>query len=405
MSRLPLANVRVCDFTWIGAGSYTTKILADYGADVIKVESRGRLDSLRDAKPFKDGIAGVNRSGYFADRNSSKRSITVDLKSEEGRQLVRQLIAGSDVVTNNFTPGVMERFGLGYKDVVAIRPDIVYLSMSMQGQDGPEANYLGYGLTMGAVTGLHYLCGLPEQDPAGTGTNFPDHVPNPTHAAFAVLAALRHRARTGKGQFIDLAQIEPTVSLLGPAVLGYTANHAVAQRRGSQHVPAAPHGVYPTRGQDRWIAISATDDASWAALALTLKCTALAQDRRYKSGLDRWRNRQALDADLSALTSGREGHDLMVELQKAGVPAGVVQDASDVLRDPQLVAREHWVYLDHPEMGSTVYGALPVKFSRANGKPRRPAPLLGQHTDEVLKEKLNLTPDDISGLHERGVLK
>ncbi|MCZ2498811.1 CoA transferase [Xylophilus sp. Kf1] len=404
MNALPLSNVRVVDFTWIGAGSYATKILADFGADVIKVESRGRLDSLRDAKPFKDGIAGVNRSGYFADRNSSKRSITVDLKQEAGRALVRRLIADCDVVTNNFTPGVMERFGLGYEDVRRIRPDVVYLAMSMQGQDGPEAHYLGYGLTMGAVTGLQYLCGLPDEQPAGTGTNFPDHVPNPTHAAVAVLAALRHRARTGEGQFIDLAQIEPTVALLGPAVADWTVNRVLADRVGNQHIDAAPHGVYPVAGEDRWIAISAPDAGSWSGLCEVLGAPEWIADPRFAQADARWRHRAALDAAVAQRTAGHDGATLMHALQRAGVAAGVVQDAADVLQDPQLQARVHWVYLAHPEMGRTVYGALPIGFSGFSGKPNRPAPLLGQHTEEVLAEKLGLSVDEIADLQGRGVL-
>lgn len=405
MTRFPLAGIRVVDFTWIGAGSYTTKILADFGADVIKIESRGRLDSLRDAKPFQGGVPGVNRSGYFADRNSSKRSITVDMKSARGQALVRQLIAESDIVANNFTPGTMEKFGLGYEAVREIRPDIVYVAMSMHGQTGPESRYLGYGLTMGAVTGLQYLCGLPDKEPAGTGTNYPDHVPNPCHTAFAILAALRHRRRTGQGQCIDVAQIEPTIALLGPAVLDFTANGRVAQRVGSQHIAAAPHGVYPCRGEDRWIAISAPDDKAWRALLSVLDDGTLANDPRFADSVSRWRHRVALDNALAARSGSWDAGELMARLQAVGVQAGAVQDASDVLlRDPQLKHRGHWVYLDHPEMGRTVYNALPVRLSATPGYPNRPAPLLGQHTDEVLRERLGLGDADIAALREEGVL-
>ncbi|MDO9075483.1 MAG: CoA transferase [Rubrivivax sp.] len=406
MKPFPLAGIRVADFTWIGAGSYTTKILGDFGADVIKVESAERLDTLRDAKPFKDGVRGVNRSGYFADRNSSKRSVTLNLKTAAGQRLARQLVARSDVVANNFTPGTMEKFGLGYEAVREMKPDIVYVSMSMHGQTGPEANYLGYGLTMGAVTGLHHLCGLPDQQPAGTGTNFPDHVPNPTHAAFAVLAALRHRRRTGEGQFIDVAQIEPTISLLGPAVLDYTANGRVAERVGNRHLAGAPHGVYPTQGHDRWIALSAPGDAAWQALLQVLEAPELAQDTRFASATARWQHCEALDAALARCTALHDAGQLAQRLQALGVSAGPVQDAADVLlRDSQLQARGHWVYLDHPEMGRTVYNALPARLSRTPGLPNRPAPLLGQHTDEVLRELLALTPGEIDALRAQGVLQ
>lgn len=406
MKALPLAGIRVADFTWIGAGSYTTKILADFGADVIKIESAERLDTLRDAKPFQGGQRGVNRSGYFADRNSSKRSVTLNLKTAEGRALARQIVERSDIVANNFTPGTMEKFGLGYEAVRAFRPDVVYIAMSMHGQAGPEASYLGYGLTMGAVTGLHHLCGLPDRQPAGTGTNFPDHVPNPTHAAFALMAALRHRRRTGEGQFIDVAQIEPTISLLGPAVLDYTANGRVAGRVGNRHLAGAPHGVYPALGDDRWIALSATGDAAWQALLRVLESPALAGDARFATATSRWQHRDALDAALAACTAGCDAAVLAQQLQARGVAAGPVQDAADVLlRDPQLQARGHWVYLDHPEMGRTVYNALPAHLSRTPGAPHRPAPLLGQHTDEVLRELLALSTEQIASLRAQGALQ
>ena len=242
---LPLQGLRVADFCWLGAGSYTTKMLADMGADVIKIESAARIDALRMAAPYKDGIPGVNRSGYFADRNTSKRSITLDMKHPKALALARRLIVKSDIIANNFTPGVMQKFGLGYEAVREMKPDIIYLAMSMQGSQGPERNYLGYGASMVSLTGLHELSGLPDREPAGTGTNYPDHIPNPCHAAFALMAALRYRRRTGKGQLIDLAQIEPTVALLGPTLLDLTANGRVQQRKGNEHAQCAPHGVFP----------------------------------------------------------------------------------------------------------------------------------------------------------------
>ena len=405
MNQAPLKGIKIVDFTWIGAGSYTTKIFADFGAEVIKIESSERLDSLRDAKPFLDGIPGVNRSGYFADRNSSKRSITVNMKSADGRELVRRLIRDCDIVANNFTPGTMEKFGLGYDAVREIKPDVIYIAMSMHGQSGPESKYLGYGLTMGAVTGLHYLCGLPDRDPAGTGTNYPDHIPNPTHAAFAILAALRHRRRSGQGQMIDMAQIEPTISLLGPAVLDYTANQHVVERVGNQHVAGAPHGVYPVRGDDRWLSISATDQVSWEILQEVLGAPELGADPRFSDALARWKNRAALDNAIAEITGLLEGAALMHQLQSRGVAAGTVNNAAEVLHDdPQLVHRQHWIYLDHPEMGNTVYNALPFRFSRTPSRPHRPAPLLGQHTDEILTE-LGLSPFEIATLRANGALQ
>ncbi|OGA42049.1 MAG: CoA-transferase, partial [Betaproteobacteria bacterium RIFCSPLOWO2_12_FULL_62_13] len=324
MARLPLAGIRITDFTWIGAGSYATKILADFGADVIKIESSRRLDSLRMAAPYKDGIKGVNRSGYFADRNASKRSITIDMKHPRAFGLIEKLIAQSDIVANNFTPGVMERFGLAYEAVCRIKPDVIYLAMSMQGSSGPEHRYLGYGASMAALTGLQHLTGLPGREPAGTGTNFPDHVPNPCHAAFAVLAALRHRRRTGEGQYIDLAQTEPTIALLGPTFLDLTVNGRLQQPNGNEHAWAAPHGVYPCQGVDRWIAICVMDDGEWAALIEVLGNPDWACEEALRRGDARYARRAELDAHLGSATARWVAEELMHELQAHGVPAGVV---------------------------------------------------------------------------------
>jgi benzylsuccinate CoA-transferase BbsF subunit len=370
---------------------------------VIKIETAERLDSLRMAKPYKDGVAGVNRSGYFADRNTSKRSITVNVKHAEGLALVKRLIADCDLVTNNFTPGVMEKLGLGYEAVRAVNPEVVYAAMSMQGASGPEKNYLGYGLTIGALTGLQHLTGLPDRDPAGTGTNYPDHIPNPTHAAFAILAALRHRRRTGQGQYIDIAQTEPTLSLLGPAILNYTVNGKVDNRRGNSHPEMAPHGVYPCAGDDRWIAIAVSTEEKWAALRTVL---ALPDEPKWATLAGRLADRDALDRAVAARTAQEEAMPLTERLQAAGVAAGAVQDARDVLRhDRQLAWRGHWVEFMHPEMGNSTYNASPFRFSDAASAPTSPAPLLGQHTREICRDLLGLADAEIDRLRAANVLE
>jgi benzylsuccinate CoA-transferase BbsF subunit len=403
--KAPLRGLRIADFTWIGAGAYTTRMLADLGADVIKIESRSHLDSLRDSKPFQGGIRGVNRSGYFADRNASKRSITLNLKTPAARELALTLIDQCDMVANNFTPGTMEKFGLGYEEIAARRPDMIYLAMSMHGAAGPEAKYLGYGLTMGAVTGLHYLSGYPDREPAGTGTNYPDHVPNPTHATFAVLAALRHRRRTGEGQLIDLAQIEPTIALLGASVLDFTCNGRVTERIGNQHEAVAPCGVYPCAGTERWIAIVADTEAAWHALTEVLGRPAWRDDPRFRSTLARWQHRRELDAAIGAISAGWDAGALMQCLQAQGVAAGILNDAADMLwRDPQMAHRRHWVSLEHPEMGRTSYGAMPFRLSDADIAPHRAAPQLGQHTEEICRELLGLDAVEIERLRNEQVL-
>lgn len=391
-ARLPLEGVRIVDFCWIGAGSYTTKILADMGADVIKMESSVYLDSLRKAPPFKDGVAGVNRSGYFADRNSSKRSFTMDMKHPDAREAALKMLASADVVTNNFTPGVMERFGLSYAEVKKVRPDIVYVAMSMQGQDGPEANYLGYGLTIGALTGLQALCGQPGREPAGTGTNYPDHIPNPSHAAFAILAALRHRRRTGQGQMLDMAQTEPMIAMLGTAVTAAADGVSLPSQTGNRHRDGVVQGVYPVAGADRWIAVSIEDQQRWQAFDAALG----GFGSNWATQAQRLAHQDALDIVIGDRTRDLDGMVLLAQLQAAGVTSGLVQTAADVISDPQLMSRNHWQRIRHAEAGDMLYNAPSYRFSAVPSDLRGPAPDLGQHTDEIAADILGLTPEGIA---------
>lgn len=398
---MPLSDIRVADFSWVGAGSFTTKILADHGADVIKVESSARLDGIRLSPPFKDGLPGVNRSGYFADRNTSKRSLALNLKSDEGRELALRLVSRSDIVANNFTPGVMERFGLGWDDVRGANPGLIYLAMSMQGSSGPARDHLGFGLTIGAMVGLQHLTGLAEREPVGMGTNYPDHIPNPMHAAFAVLAALRHRRRTGEGQYIDLAQTEPTLSVLGESILEASVNGTVPGRTGNTHPRYAPHGVYACAGEDDWVALAVTSDEQWSVFAQLIGFDSPQAWARESA-------RKASEAEIDAILAARirrwDVEDLVVRLGEIGIPAGKVSTARDVVEDPQLLAREHWVTLDHPEMGPSLYSAPSFRLSRTPGALSRPAPCLGEHTQEICRSVLDLSEDEISELAAAGVL-
>jgi benzylsuccinate CoA-transferase BbsF subunit len=401
-----LAGVRIADFSWIGAGSYCTKLLADLGAEVIKIESSVYPDLLRTSRPFKDGIQGINRSGYFADRNATKRSITINMKEPRGKDIARAIIAKSDIVCNNFAPGVMDRWGVGYDDVVKLKEDLIFISMSMQGSTGPEKDYIGYGMTMTALTGLQFLTGLPDRVPAGTGTNFPDHIPNPCHAAFALVAALIHRKKTGQGQFIDLAQTEPTLALLGPVIMDAAVNGHVTQRAGNTHESFVPHGVYPCKGSDRWIAICVESDAQWRDLVGALGSPPALTHDRWKGQLGRIRERDVIDAAIGAVTAADDADALMQRLQGRGIPAGVVRDARGVLEeDEQLRHRGHYTSLEHPEMGYTIYNGEPFRCSRSPVGPWGAAPLLGEHTMEICTGLLGMNAADVSRLQEEGVLK
>jgi len=402
---LPLAGIRVADFTWVGAGPFATKLLADHGAEVIKIESAGRLDALRTTPPYPDKTPGVNRSGYFANRNTSKKSLALNLRDRRGVELARRLITRSDVVANSFTAGTMEKWGLGYEDCRLLREDIIYLSMPMHGGDGPHGQFLGFGAAMGALSGLYAATGYPDAEPTGTGTNYPDHVPNPCHATVALLAALRHRRCTGQGQNIELSQVESTVCALGPLVLAAQTKGCDASVRLANREPGiAPHGVYPAQGDDRWIAVACWDERDWSALCKVADAGWQA-DPRFTTLGSRLVNQDALDATIAAWSAGQDPFALAVRLQEHGIDAAVVQNAQDVVeRDPQLRHAHHWVRLQHPEMGECIYNAPPFHLGSTPGMLRSPAPLLGQHTDEVLSSVLGLTTAEIATLRADGVL-
>lgn len=403
-NKRPLEGVRVCDFSWVGAGPTTTRLLAEFGADVIRLESKSKLDLLRLIGPYKDGIAGIERSGYFSNRNPNKRSIDINMKSPLARNLVVKLIKESDIVINNFTMGVMEKWNLGYEDVKGIKPDIIYITMPTQGSTGPHKNYMGFGITMNALVGIHYLTGYPEKVPFGMGTNYPDHVPNPVHTGFAIAAALLHRRKTGEGQFIDVSQTEAALAVLPTSVMDYAANGKVQGRMGNRNLNAAPHGVYATKGDRRWISIGVFNQGEWEGLLKVMGYPEWADSEKFSSMAKRLENQDELDQMLEDWTIKHEAYQLMGRLAQAGVRAGVLQNSKDLLEDPNLNERSFWAYLNHKEMRRHVYHVSPAHLSKTPAQLYSPAPLLGEHTDEVLKEVLGLSEGEIAKLREENVI-
>jgi benzylsuccinate CoA-transferase BbsF subunit len=409
-----LAGLRVLDFCWIGAGALVTQTLALHGAEVIKIESRARPDNLRVAPPVRPGTSGLDASGYFASRNASKKSFALNMSHPAAVSVARRLARASSVVTSNFRPGVMERWGLSYQELSAGQPDLIYLTMPMQGATGPHSRYAGFGSTIAALSGLVAPSGLPGRVPVGTGTHYPDHVPNPGHALVALLAALVHRNRTGRGGRIELSQFESTTGLLGPAVLRYSVTGNQPSARGNRVPWAAPHGVYPCLGDDTWIAISAGTEAQWAALSGVLARSEpggdgepgedLAADPRF-AGLDSRREHEnALDGMVAARTARWDRWELMGRLQAAGVPASVVETTGDVFDDPVLAARRYWRVLEHPVMGPVRNASAPHLWNGQPVSPASPAPLLGQHTEEISMDLLGLSADEYRQLVADGVL-
>ena len=400
---MQLAGLRVLDFCWIGAGAFVTRILADLGAEVIKVESRTHPDNLRLSGPHQPGAKPLEGSGYFASRNTSKKSIALNMSHPRARQIALTLASRCSIVSNNFRPGVMEKWGLGYGEVAAVNPSVIYLAMPMQGSSGPNRDYIGFGSTIAALCGLVSMAGRPGRPPLGTGTHYPDHVPNPGHALVAVLAAAFHRARTGEGQQIELAQIELTVNMLGPSVLACAATGVLPQTNGNRRAGAVPRGVFPCAGEDVWCAIEANDDRDWQGLVDALGAPEWMRDDELKTLPGREARQDAIETRLAQETGRYSAAELVARLQAQGVAAAKVATSADVTSDPQLLARRYWHHVPHAEMGSVLVNLPPF---RAVGEERvapGPPPLLGEHTFEVASELLGFDETECRRLMDEKV--
>lgn len=399
--RQALAGLRVLDFCWVGAGALVTKVLAEHGAEVIKVESHARLDNLRVAPPYRPGAEGIDGSGYFASRNNDKKSLALNMRTDRGRELAAALAAQADVVANNFRPGVMERWGLGYDAVAAANPSVVYLSMPMQGSDGPNSGYIGFGATIAALAGLVHLSGHPDRTPVGTGTHYPDHIPSPGHALVALLAAVRRRSRTGEGALVELSQFESAASIVGPALLAASDGGPEPARRGNRADGCCPSGVFPCRGEDEWCALAVRNDAEWQALAGVL---GLAGDPRLATVAGRTEREEEVEAAVAAHTADWDRRELAAALQAARVPAAPVESSRDLLEDPQLAGRGFWRQLLHPVIGPMSAPSAPFRHDGERTGPDRSAPLLGEHTRELASSLLGLDAEEVERLEQEQVL-
>jgi len=400
---LPLAGVRVCDFTWIVAGPQATRILADLGADVVKVENESYLDSMRLGLQIPGGVPSYNGSGFHGNFNRNKRGITANLHHPSGREAAERLIATSDIVIENFSAGAFERMGFGWEKLQELNPNAIYISLSGFGQTGRDNSYITWGPTAAAVSGATQMSGLPDQDPAGWGYSYLDHTAG-YYGAIASLMALAHRRRTGEAQHVDMAQIETGMVLTGVPVLDYQVNGRDYTRIGnrSKYPAIAPHNTYRCAGDDfeddRWIAIVAETDEQWAALCDVLEAPELGSDERFGSNEARKQHEDELDAAITALTRPREPRELMYALQARGVAAGLCQRTDDKMEhDEQLASRGFYPTAPHDELGEHRYEGYPAQFSDARWRMVRGAPLVGGDNMEVLTE-LGYTPEEIGQL-------
>ncbi len=387
-------GIKVVDFGWVGVGPISAKHLADHGATVIRVESTQRPDVLRLAGPFAGGKPGINRSQFWADYNSSKLSVGLNLATETGRALARRLVVEwADVVVEGYTPKQMRAWGLHYEDLSRDRPDLVMLSTSQMGQTGPYNLYAGYGTQAAALAGYYNVTGWPDRPPVVVYGAYTDML-TPHFNVALLAAALDRRRRTGRGLWIDTSQMEVGILCQGAAVLDYTANGRVAVRKGNRDDRAIPHGVFPCGGEDRWVAIAVFTDEQWKGLCRVIERDELASDPAYATAARRREHEGAIEELIAAWTRQLSPQEAMARLQAVGVPAGAVLWMSDLHEDPHI---RHWGFFEwpeHPVIGAAPYDGFMSHFSKTPGRLDR-APKIAEHTEHVMREVLRLSDEEI----------
>lgn len=412
----PLKNFRILDLSRIWAGPYCTKLLADMGAEVIKMESLRVYDSHRGPVNPAPGIAAYpnsepgdepwNRNGWFNCLHMSKYGITLELTHEAGRKVFEELVAISDVVVENFRQGSLERLGYDYEAMRQISPDLIYVSMPAFGNSGPWKGYVAYGIGQEQLSGMAHMTGYVGEGPMKSGINHGDPITG-SHAAGVVLAALRYRRRTGQGMFIDVSQQESAVAMIGGEVLAYQMTGQEPERRGNHSPYFAPYNTYPCAGEDRWVTIAVTTDEEWRSLAEIVGGPELAADSRYVNNDDRMGNQDSLDELIAAWTSTRDMYDITWQLQNAGVPAGPVLRGPDLLEDPHYRERGTFNKVDHPQVGPKWYQGFAWSASGGSATPGQvhwPAPTLGQHNHQIYSQLLGLSNSEIEELERDGVI-
>ena len=396
-------GLHVVDFSWAAAGPQVPRELAEHGATVIHVESHRRLCPLRTFAPFKDGTPGIDRSAFHTEYNTSKLSMSVDLNQPKAQEVAKRLNVWADVVAESMTPGTMGKMGLDYESCRKINPRIVYFSTTQQGQYGPHHMFQGVGHHINALAGFSACTGWPDSDPTMIFTAYSDFVA-PWYTLIAVIGALLRRRKTGKGMYIEQAQLEAGVTFMGPDILDFMVNGRSVTRDGNRDRYMSPHGVFPCRGSDRWVAIAVNDDAQWQRFCYAMGNPPWTMDLRFATVLGRKQNEDELERLISEWTRDYTAEQVMTIMQDSGIPAGVVETAEDLLSDPQLKHRQHFVTLDHPEIGPHSYHAPAYRLSETPHDLKSPGPCLGQHNEFVYKEILGFSDDDIADMIAEGVI-
>lgn len=399
------SGLKVVAFCWAVVGPLSMKYLADWGATVIRIETSRRPCTTRTSTPYKDNKPGLNRSGYFNHFNANILSLALNMEHPKAIGVAKRLVARADVVMENFTPGVIERWGLGYEELKKLKPDIIMVRQSGFGSWGPYAQQPAFGMILAAMAGLPNFIGWPDGGPLPFGIPAYTDCISPRFATAALIAALNYRNKTGRGQLLDLSQFETALYFIMPAILDYEANGREPERIGNSCPYAAPHGVYPCKGDDRWCTIAVSSDEQWANLCQAMGKTEYITDPRFNTLANRKKHEEELNQLVSSWTVNLTPEEVMNRLQSAGVPAGVVQNAADVYNDPQLRQRNLFWSLEHAEMGKFTHLGQGFILSKTPAQAWRPSPQLGEHTEYICTKILGMSDEEFVELVNAGVFE
>lgn len=396
-------GIKVADFSWVAVVPLSIRYLADHGATVIKIESRKRPDILRSFPPFKDNIQDADHNAFFPNYNCNKLGITLNLDAPKGKEIAKRIISWADIIAESYVPGVMQRWGLSYQDIIKFKPDIIMLSANMQGQTGPHRMLSGYGAQLASLSGITALIGWPDRTPAVPYGAYTDFIA-PKFNVLSIIAALIHRQRTGEGQYLDLSQYEAGIQFLAPAILDYQANGRDIIRKGNRDSFAVPHGVFPTKDPDRWIAIAVANNDEWQRLCQLIGDTVLIYGSRFSTIIERKNNESELEAIISRWTMNFTAEQLMTLMQENSIASGIVHNAAGIHSDPQLKHRGHFWELEHAVIGKHTYDGHCFHFSKTTSQPEMAAPCLGQHNEHVYTKILGFSDDEFVQLMAEGVI-
>ena len=399
------SGLKILSYSWAVVGPLTMKFFADHGATVIRIETSLRPCTMRSSAPYKDNKPNLNRGGYFTYYNSNILSFALNMNHPGAGEIARKLARWCDVFMENYTPGVIEKWGLGYEELKKIKPDIIMLRQSGYGSWGPYKNLPAFGMVLVPIAGLPNFIGWPGKEPLPVGVSAYTDCISPRFAAAALIAALDYRNKTGKGQLLDVSQFEAAISFILPGLLEYISSGKEPARIGNSSPYAAPHGVYPCKGDDRWCTIAVSTDEEWQNLCREIDRPDYAADPRFDSLENRKKNEDELNRLIGDWTANHTAEEVMTRLQSAGVAAGVVENTADAYNDPQLRKRNIYWPMRHAEMGEFTHQGQSFQLSKTPARACSPSPLLGEHTEQICTEMLGMSDEEFVSLMQEGVFE